>query len=357
MEEIESNSYKVGDANKIEDTNEDTNEEIKDEKEKKKKPVSKLDKKLKDLNKRYGKGIIQSGETNEFDGQVVSTGSFTLDIATGVGGVPLGRIVEVIGSESTGKTSVAINIVANAQKKGHKCAYIDMEQALDNKYCKALGMNMDEVLISQPDYGEQALNIAKELIETGEVQVIIIDSVSALTPKSEMEGEVGDASIGKQARMMSQALRLITPLAKRNNTLVVFLNQYREKIGIMFGDNRVGSGGNALKFYSSLRIETRKKVDRQEEKNITKAKVIKNKVSKPFQEAEFGLLWGIGIDRIGEIVTLAVDNDIIQKSGSWYSYEGSKIGQGDKKVREFLIDNPEVNNKIEEQIKNIIYNN
>jgi recombination protein RecA len=315
---------------------------------------------LAQIEKQFGKGSIMrlgAGEAIE-DIQVVSTGSLGLDIALGVGGLPRGRVVEIYGPESSGKTTLTLQVAAEMQKVGGVCAFIDAEHALDINYAQKLGVNLQELLISQPDTGEQALEIVDALVRSGSVDLIVIDSVAALTPKAELEGEMGDSLPGLQARLMSQALRKLTGTIKKSNTMVIFINQIRMKIGVMFGSPETTTGGNALKFYASVRLDIRRigSIKRGEEVvgNETKVKVVKNKVSPPFKEAEFDILYGEGISREGEIIDLGVVAKVVEKSGAWYAYNGEKIGQGKDNCREFLKENPalaiEIENKVRESL-------
>jgi len=312
---------------------------------------------LAQIEKQFGKGsIMKMGEAQiENDLSVVSTGSLGLDIALGVGGLPRGRIVEIFGPESSGKTTLCLHVVAEVQKAGGVAAYIDAENALDPVYAGKLGVNVPELLISQPDTGEQALEIADMLVRSGGVDLIVIDSVAALAPKAEIEGEMGDQLPGLQARLMSQALRKLTANIKRTNTLVIFINQIRMKIGVMFGNPETTTGGNALKFYASVRMDIRRTgaIKKGEEVigSETKVKVVKNKVAPPFKEAHFDILYGEGISREGEIVELGVEHKIIEKSGAWYAYQGEKIGQGKDNAREYLKEHPEIALEIENQIR------
>jgi recombination protein RecA len=312
---------------------------------------------LAQIEKQFGKGsIMKMGEAQiENDLSVVSTGSLGLDIALGVGGLPRGRIVEIFGPESSGKTTLCLHVVAEVQKSGGVAAYIDAENALDPVYAGKLGVNVPELLISQPDTGEQALEIADMLVRSGGVDLIVIDSVAALVPKAEIEGEMGDQLPGLQARLMSQALRKLTANIKRTNTLVIFINQIRMKIGVMFGNPETTTGGNALKFYASVRMDIRRTgaIKKGEEVigSETKVKVVKNKVAPPFKEAHFDILYGEGISREGEIVELGVEHKIIEKSGAWYAYKGEKIGQGKDNAREYLKEHPEIALEIENQIR------
>jgi recombination protein RecA len=312
---------------------------------------------LAQIEKQFGKGSIMrlgDGEVIE-DIQVVSTGSLGLDIALGVGGLPRGRVVEIYGPESSGKTTLTLQVAAEMQKVGGVCAFIDAEHALDINYAQKLGVNLQELLISQPDTGEQALEIVDALVRSGSVDLIVVDSVAALTPKAELEGEMGDSLPGLQARLMSQALRKLTGTIKKSNTMVIFINQIRMKIGVMFGSPETTTGGNALKFYASVRLDIRRigSIKRGEEivGNETKVKVVKNKVSPPFKEAEFDILYGEGISREGEIIDLGVNAKVIEKSGAWYAYNGEKIGQGKDNCREFLKENPALAIEIENKVR------
>jgi recombination protein RecA len=311
---------------------------------------------LAQIEKQFGKGsIMRMNAEAAADVQVVSTGSLGLDIALGVGGLPRGRVVEVYGPESSGKTTLCLSVVAEIQKLGGTAAYIDAENALDPQYAAKLGVNMDELLISQPDTGEQGLEIADMLVRSGSVDVIVIDSVAALVPKAEIEGEMGDQLPGLQARLMSQALRKLTGNIKRTNTLVVFINQIRMKIGVMFGNPETTTGGNALKFYASVRMDIRRigAIKKGEEVigNETRVKVVKNKVAPPFREAVFDILYGEGISRESELLELGVQNGIVEKSGAWYSYKKDRIGQGKDNAREFLKENPALAAEIEARIR------
>ena len=312
---------------------------------------------LAQIEKQFGKGsIMKMGEGSVVsDIQVVSTGSLGLDIALGVGGLPRGRVVEIYGPESSGKTTLTLQVVAQMQKMGGTAAFIDAEHALDPSYAQKLGVNLDELLISQPDTGEQALEIADMLVRSGSVDVVVIDSVAALVPKAEIEGEMGDSLPGLHARLMSQALRKLTANINRTNTLVIFINQIRMKIGVMFGSPETTTGGNALKFYASVRLDIRRiggiKKGDEVIGNETKVKVVKNKVAPPFREAIFDILYGEGISREGEIVELGVAHKLVEKSGSWYAYNGEKIGQGKDNAREFLKANPLIGEEIEAKIR------
>jgi recombination protein RecA len=315
---------------------------------------------LAQIEKQFGKGSIMrlgEGEVIE-DIQVVSTGSLGLDIALGVGGLPRGRVVEIYGPESSGKTTLTLQVIAQMQKLGGTCAFIDAEHALDVQYAQKLGVNLQELLISQPDTGEQALEIVDALVRSGSVDLIVVDSVAALTPKAEIEGEMGDSLPGLQARLMSQALRKLTGTIKKTNTMVVFINQIRMKIGVMFGSPETTTGGNALKFYASVRLDIRRigSIKKGEEVigSETKVKVVKNKVSPPFKTAEFDILYGEGISLEGEIIDLGVLHKIVDKSGAWYAYKGEKIGQGKDNSREFLRENPDVAREIENKIREAV---
>jgi recombination protein RecA len=308
------------------------------------------------IDKDFGKGsVMMMNERGETQQEVVSTGSIGLDVALGIGGLPRGRVVEIYGPESSGKTTVATHVIAEAQKKGGMCAIIDAEHAFDSSYAQKLGVDVDNLLISQPDYGEQALEIADRLILSGALDVVVIDSVAALVPKSELEGEMGDSKMGLQARLMSQALRKLTATISKTNTICVFINQLREKIGVMFGNPETTTGGNALKFYASVRLDIRRlaQIKDGEEAigNRVKVKVVKNKVAPPFRSAEFDVIFGEGISKTGEIIDMGVELNIIQKSGSWFSYNSDKLGQGRDAVKHLLTDNPELANEIETKIR------
>ncbi len=312
---------------------------------------------LAQIEKQFGKGTIMrlgEGEVIE-DIQVVSTGSLGLDIALGVGGLPRGRVIEIYGPESSGKTTLTLQVIAEMQKLGGQCAFVDAEHALDIQYAQKLGVNLQDLLISQPDTGEQALEIVDSLTRSGAVDLIVIDSVAALTPKAELEGEMGDSLPGLQARLMSQALRKLTATIKKANCMVIFINQIRMKIGVMFGSPETTTGGNALKFYASVRLDIRRTgtIKRGDDAigNETKVKVVKNKVAPPFKTAEFDILFGEGISREGEILDLGVANRVVEKSGAWYAYKGEKIGQGRDNSREFLRENPDVRLEIENKVR------
>ena len=315
---------------------------------------------LAQIEKQFGKGsIMRLGEGEKIeDIEVVSTGSLGLDIALGVGGLPRGRVVEIYGPESSGKTTLTLQVIAEMQKGGGTCAFIDAEHALDTSYAQKLGVNLQELLISQPDTGEQALEIVDALVRSGSVDLVVVDSVAALTPKAEIEGEMGDSLPGLQARLMSQALRKLTATIKKTNTMVIFINQIRMKIGVMFGNPETTTGGNALKFYASVRLDIRRigSIKKGEEVigNETKVKVVKNKVSPPFKTAEFDILYGQGISREGEVIDMGVNHKILEKSGAWYAYAGEKIGQGKDNAREFLRENPELAREIENKVREAV---
>jgi recombination protein RecA len=312
------------------------------------------------IDKDYGKGsVMMMGERGVAEQEVISTGSIGLDVALGIGGLPKGRVIEIYGPESSGKTTLAIHVIAEAQKKGGICAFIDAEHAFDSIYAQKLGVDTDNLLISQPDYGEQALEIADRLILSGALDVVVIDSVAALVPKGELEGEMGDSKMGLQARLMSQALRKLTATINKTNTVCIFINQLREKIGVMFGNPETTTGGNALKFYASVRLDIRRAAQIKDGDEVTgnhvKVKVVKNKVAPPFRIAEFDIVYGEGISKTGEIIDIGVELGIVNKSGSWFSYNGDKLGQGRESVKQLLVDNPaladELENKIREKIK------
>lgn len=308
------------------------------------------------IEKDFGKGsVMMMNEKSTDPMEVVSTGSIGLDAALGVGGFPRGRIIEIYGPESSGKTTVAIHVIAEAQKKGGMCAIVDAEHAFDSAYAKRLGVDVDNLLISQPDYGEQGLEIADRLILSGALDVVVIDSVAALVPKGELEGEMGDSKMGLQARLMSQALRKLTATISKTNTICIFINQLREKIGVMFGNPETTTGGNALKFYASVRLDIRRMAQIKDGDdaigNRVKVKVVKNKVAPPFRSAEFDIVFGEGISKTGEILDMGVELGIVQKSGSWFSYNTDKLGQGRDTVKQLLQDNPELANEIETKIR------
>ena len=312
---------------------------------------------LSQIEKQFGKGsIMRMGDTDvAADIQAVSTGSLGLDIALGIGGLPRGRVVEIYGPESSGKTTLTLSAIAQAQKLGGIAAFIDAEHALDTQYAQKLGVNVSELLISQPDTGEQALEIADMLVRSGSVDIVVVDSVAALTPKAEIEGEMGDSHMGLQARLMSQALRKLTANIKRTNTLVIFINQIRMKIGVMFGNPETTTGGNALKFYASVRLDIRRTGAIKKGDEVigseTRVKVVKNKVAPPFKQAEFDILYGEGISKEGEIIELGSNLKLVEKAGAWYSYKGEKIGQGKDNAREYLKEHPEVANEIDAKIR------
>lgn len=313
------------------------------------------------LEKDYGKGSIITGDTQALKCDVVSTGSIKLDKALGVGGVPKGRIVEIYGPESSGKTTLTLEMIAQAHKNPDTyCAFIDVEHAIDTAYAKSLGVDLDRLDISQPDYGEQALEITRKMIKSGIYEIIVVDSVAALVPKAELDGEVEDNKMGLQARVMGKALRMITPDINKSDTCVIFLNQLREKIGVMFGNPETTSGGNALKFYASIRMDIRRVTTNKEGdeavSNKVRVRVIKNKVAVPFKIAEFNIVFGEGIDKIQELVDVAVELDIVNKSGSWYSYQESKLGQGSAGVKTVLLDNPELRQEIHQKVMDNINN-
>ncbi|WP_199101062.1 recombinase RecA [Dyella sp. ASV21] len=308
------------------------------------------------IEKQFGKGaVMRLGDRTDDVIDTVSTGSLGLDIALGVGGLPRGRVVEIYGPESSGKTTLTLQVIANCQKNGGTAAFVDAEHALDPSYAAKLGVNVDDLLVSQPDTGEQALEIADMLVRSGAVDVVVVDSVAALTPKAEIEGEMGDSHVGLHARLMSQALRKLTANIKKSNCLVIFINQIRMKIGVMFGSPETTTGGNALKFYASVRLDIRRigAVKKGEEVigSETRVKVVKNKVAPPFRQAEFEILYGEGTSREGEIIELGVAQNLIDKSGAWYSYKGDRIGQGKENVRQFLRDNPAVANEVDAELR------
>ena len=308
------------------------------------------------IDKDFGKGsVMLMNEKADQQMEVISTGSIGLDVALGIGGLPRGRIIEVYGPESSGKTTIATHVIAEAQKKGGMCAIIDAEHAFDSNYAQKLGVDVDNLLISQPDYGEQALEIADRLILSGALDVVVIDSVAALVPKGELEGEMGDSKMGLHARLMSQALRKLTATISKTNTICIFINQLREKIGVMFGNPETTTGGNALKFYASVRLDIRRisqiKDGEEAVGNRVKVKVVKNKVAPPFRSAEFDIIFGEGVSKTGEIIDMGVDLNIVQKSGSWYSYNGDKLGQGRDAVKGLLLDNPGLAADIEKKIR------
>ena len=312
------------------------------------------------LDKTYGKGtVMKMGDSPDDNVEAISSGSFGLDIALGVGGYPKGRVIEIYGPESSGKTTLTLHAIAECQKKGGIAAFIDAEHAFDRFYAENLGVDIENLIISQPDHGEQALEIADNLIRSGAIDMVIIDSVAALTPKSEIEGEMGDSKMGLHARLMSQALRKLTSSISKTNCTVIFINQLREKIGIMFGNPETTTGGNALKFYASIRLDIRRSTQIKSSDGVvmgnkTRVKIVKNKVAPPFKLAEFDIMYGEGISKVGEIIDLAVEAEIINKSGSWFSYDGTKLGQGRDAVKSLLKDNPDLMETLETKLKEII---
>ncbi|MGV6817259.1 MAG: recombinase RecA [Thiotrichales bacterium] len=312
---------------------------------------------LTQIERQFGKGaVMRMGDTGSVrDVQAISTGSLGLDIALGIGGLPKGRVVEIYGPESSGKTTLTLQVIAECQKQGGTAAFIDAEHALDPVYAAKLGVNVDELLVSQPDTGEQALEIADMLVRSGSIDVVVVDSVAALTPKAEIEGDMGDSHVGLQARLMSQALRKLTGNIKRSNTLVIFINQIRMKIGVMFGSPETTTGGNALKFYSSVRLDIRRigAIKKGDEVigNETRVKVVKNKMAPPFKQTEFQILYGEGISRTGEIIDMGVKEGLIDKAGAWYSYQGDRIGQGKDNVRNYLKEHPEITEAVEAELR------
>jgi recombination protein RecA len=315
-----------------------------------------LDLALAGIEKAHGKGaVMKMGEKSTMSIETVPTGALALDLALGVGGLPRGRVTEIYGPESSGKSTLAMHVVAEAQRMGGICAYVDAEHAMDPIYARAIGVDVDELLISQPDTGEQALEITDMLIRSGAIDVVVIDSVAALTPRAEIEGDMGDSHVGLQARLMSQALRKLTANLNKTNTICVFINQLREKIGVMFGSPETTPGGRALKFYSSVRLDIRRiesiKDGVEVVGNRTRVKVVKNKVAPPFRQAEFDIMYGQGISREGGVLDIGVDNDIVKKSGAWYTYEGEQLGQGRENAKQFLHDNPEIMIEISERIR------
>ena len=317
---------------------------------------------LSQIEKQFGKGsIMKLGEDRSMDVETISTGSLSLDVALGAGGLPMGRIVEIYGPESSGKTTLTLEVIAAAQREGKTCAFIDAEHALDPIYAKKLGVDIDNLLCSQPDTGEQALEICDALTRSGAVDVIIVDSVAALTPKAEIEGEIGDSHMGLAARMMSQAMRKLAGNLKQSNTLLIFINQIRMKIGVMFGNPETTTGGNALKFYASVRLDIRRtgaiKEGDEVVGNETRVKVVKNKVAAPFKQAEFQILYGQGINRTGELVDLGEAHKLIEKAGAWYSYKGDKIGQGRANAGKYLTENPEIAAEIDKTLRELLLSN
>jgi len=318
-----------------------------------------LDAALSQIERQFGKGsIMKLGDNKALNIDAVSTGSLGIDIALGIGGLPMGRIVEVYGPESSGKTTLTLQVIAQAQKEGKTCAFVDAEHALDPVYAQKLGVNIDELLVSQPDTGEQALEICDMLVRSSAVDVVIVDSVAALTPKAEIEGDMGDSHMGLQARLMSQALRKLTGNIKRSNTLCIFINQIRMKIGVMFGNPETTTGGNALKFYASVRIDIRRigsvKEGDEVVGNETRVKIVKNKVAPPFKQAEFIIMYGEGISKQGELIDLGVKHKLVEKAGAWYSYNGNKVGQGKSNSIKFLKENPEIADEIEGKLREML---
>ncbi len=311
---------------------------------------------IKNIEKQFGKGsIMKLGEAAAMNVEVISTGCLSLDMALGVGGIPRGRVIEIFGPESSGKTTVALCCIAQAQKEGGMAAFIDAEHALDPLYAKNLGVDINNLLVSQPDSGEQALEIGEALVRSGAIDIVVIDSVAALVPKAELDGEMGDIHVGLQARLMSQALRKLTAHISKSRACAIFINQIREKVGVIYGSNEVTTGGRALKFYSTVRIEVRKgeqiKQGTEAMGNRTRAKIVKNKVAPPFRTAEFDLMFGSGISREGDLLDIAADMEIIQKSGSWFSYQGERLGQGRENVKEYFRNNPEFFTQIDQQVR------
>ena len=315
-----------------------------------------LDAALSQIERAFGKGsIMRLGQNTNIDIEAISTGSLGIDIALGIGGMPKGRIVEIYGPESSGKTTLALSVIAQAQKNGGTCAFIDAEHALDPSYAKKIGVDVENLLVSQPDSGEQALEIADTLVRSGAIDVMVVDSVAALVPKAELEGEMGDSHMGLQARLMSQALRKLTATVARSNTLIIFINQIRMKIGVMFGNPETTTGGNALKFYASVRIDIRRIGAIKDKDDVigsqTRVKIVKNKVAPPFKTVDFDIMYGEGISKTGELIDLGVKSGIIEKSGAWFSYNGEKIGQGRENAKNFLKQNPQIADDIEKKIR------
>ena len=312
---------------------------------------------LQQIQRQFGKGAIMKlgDESAQLDIEAISTGSMSLDLATGIGGVPKGRIIEVYGPESSGKTTLTLHMIAEAQKQGGRAAFIDAEHALDPEYARNLGVNVDELLVSQPDTGEQALEICEMLVRSGALDIVVIDSVAALVPKAEIQGEMGDSHVGLQARLMSQALRKLAGIVNKSRTAVIFINQLREKVGVMFGNPETTTGGRALKFYSSMRFDVRRvesiKSGDEFLGNRTRVKIVKNKVAPPFKQAEFDIMYGEGISRVGDVLDCAVDAKIVEKAGSWYSFDGNRIGQGRENVKKYLGENAEILERIEELLR------
>lgn len=315
-----------------------------------------LDAALSQIERAFGKGsIMRLGQNSRIDIEAISTGSLGIDIALGIGGMPKGRIIEIYGPESSGKTTLALSVIAQAQKKGGTCAFIDAEHALDPGYAKKIGVDIENLLISQPDAGEQALEIADTLVRSGAIDVLVVDSVAALVPKAELEGEMGDSHMGLQARLMSQALRKLTSTVSRSNTLIIFINQIRMKIGVMFGNPETTTGGNALKFYASVRIDIRRVGSIKDKDDVigsqTRVKIVKNKVAPPFKVVDFDIMYGEGISKTGELIDLGIKAGLVEKAGAWFSYKGEKLGQGRENAKLFLRDHPEIADEIENKIR------
>ena len=315
-----------------------------------------LDAAMSQIEKQFGKGsVMKLGEYKSMNVEAISTGALNLDIALGIGGIPKGRIIEIYGPESSGKTTLALHAVAEAQKKGGEAAFIDAEHALDPGYAKKIGVDIDNLIVAQPDTGEQALEIAEALIRSGAIDIIVVDSVAALVPKAEIDGDMGDSHIGLQARLMSQALRKLAGAINKTNAIIIFINQLREKVGVMFGNPETTPGGRALKFYSSVRMDIRRVENIKQDGNVvgsrTRVKVVKNKVAPPFREAEFDIVYGKGISREGSVLDLAVELNIIEKSGSWFSYNGNRIGQGRENIKTYLSENPKLMEEVEKKIR------
>ena len=321
--------------------------------------IKALDAAISQIEKQYGKGaVMKLGDSSaNMNVEAIPTGSLSLDLALGIGGIPKGRIVEIYGPESSGKTTVTLHMIAEVQKRGGIAGFIDAEHALDPAYAKNIGVDIDNLYISQPDCGEQALEITETMVRSGAIDIVVVDSVAALVPKQEIDGDVGDAVMGAQARLMSQAMRKLTAVISKTNCTVIFINQLREKLGVMFGNPETTTGGRALKFYSSVRLDVRRteaiKQGGEVIGNRTKVKIVKNKVAPPFKEAEFDIMFGKGISKTGDILDLAADNGIIVKSGAWYAYEGNKIGQGRENTKQYLIENPEICNEIEQKVRDL----
>ena len=321
--------------------------------------IKALDAAISQIEKQYGKGaVMKLGDSSaNMNVEAIPTGSLSLDLALGIGGIPKGRIVEIYGPESSGKTTVTLHMIAEVQKRGGIAGFIDAEHALDPAYAKNIGVDIDNLYISQPDCGEQALEITETMVRSGAIDIVVVDSVAALVPKQEMDGDMGDAVMGAQARLMSQAMRKLTAVISKTNCTVIFINQLREKLGVMFGNPETTTGGRALKFYSSVRLDVRRteaiKQGGEVIGNRTKVKIVKNKVAPPFKEAEFDIMFGKGISKTGDILDLAADNGIIVKSGAWYAYEGNKIGQGRENTKQYLIENPEICNEIEQKVRDL----